>query len=156
MYFALSATGVGALVASHNLFFAIKWIGAAYLIFMGLRALLGKAEVLDTANSAASEKRPRRMFVDGFLLQASNPKAIVFFSALVPQFIDPHSAIVPQVAILGVTSVIIEFFVLLGYGLAAGKASTLARQPRYANWTNRIAGGLLIGAGAGLATLRRN
>jgi homoserine/homoserine lactone efflux protein len=156
VYFVLSATGVGALLmASYNLFFAVKWIGAAYLIFLGLRALLSKTSMLGMEEDARSDRRPLRMFADGFVLQASNPKAIVFFSALVPQFIDLHSAIVPQVAILGITSVVIEFFVLLGYGVAAGQAFTLARQPRYATWTNRVAGTLLIGAGAGLATLRR-
>ncbi len=85
----------------------------------------------------------------------SNPKAIVFFTALVPQFIDAHAPVAAQVVILGITSEVIEFSVLLGYGFAAGRASNWAQQPRYAMWTNRVAGTLLIGAGAGLATLRR-
>lgn len=158
-YFLLSATGVGALLAaSYNLFFAVKWIGAAYLIFIGLRALFGRASLVAPPDGA-SDSTARSLFRDGFVLQASNPKAIVFFSAVLPQFIDLrgdlHATILTQVAILGVTSNVIEFFVLLGYGAAAGQASAFARQPRYANWTNRIAGVLLMGAGAGLATLRR-
>jgi homoserine/homoserine lactone efflux protein len=156
-YFILSATGVGALLlTSYNLFFAIKWIGAGYLIFLGLRALFGKANVLAPPHGALPERGRWRLFTDGFVLQVSNPKAIVFFSALLPQFIDPRSAVTPQIAILAVTSIVIEFFVLLGYGLAAGQASTWARQPQYVNWTNRVAGTFLIGAGAGLAALRRN
>ena len=155
VYFALSAAGVGSLLlASHNLFFAVKWIGAAYLIFIGLRAMFGKTEVLSAA-APQKEKRPWRMFADGFILQASNPKAIVFFTALLPQFVDPRSPVAPQMAILAITSVAIEFCVLLGYGAAAGRASEIARQPRYAAWTNRVAGGLLICAGAGIATLRK-
>jgi homoserine/homoserine lactone efflux protein len=170
VYFMLSATGVGALlVASYNLFFAVKWIGAAYLFFIGLRMLIGKASVIESSDKASADGDPvggnmanspaavrlRGLFTGGLILQLSNPKAIVFFTALLPQFFDPHRAIAPQVAMLAVTSIIIEFCVLLAYGAAAGKASALARQPRYANWTNRIAGSLLIGAGAGLATLRR-
>ncbi len=155
VYFVLSAAGVGTvLMASYNLFFAIKWIGAAYLIFIGLRAVFGKTQVL-SAEAAQKETRPWRMFTDGFILQASNPKAIVFFTALLPQFVDPHTPIAPQMAILALTSVVIEFCVLLSYAAAAGRASEIARQPRYAAWTNRIAGGLLICAGAGLATLRK-
>jgi homoserine/homoserine lactone efflux protein len=154
VYFALSATGLGALlVTSFDLFSTVKWVGAAYLIFLGLRTLFGKAHPL--AAGASIERTPLGMFGDGFILQASNPKSILFFTALLPQFIDTRLAVVPQVAILAATSMTIEFFILLGYGLAAGQASELARQPRYATWTNRVSGMLLIGAGAGLATLRK-
>jgi homoserine/homoserine lactone efflux protein len=151
VYFALSATGIGAVLLSSRLFTAVKWIGAAYLIYLGLKSIFGKNDVIPT-ESAVIDHKPHHLFFDGFTLQISNPKAIVFFSALLPQFINPHVSIVPQVAILAATSVIIEFSILLGYAMAAGRASKLAREPRYAKWTNRIAGSLLIGAGAGLAT----
>lgn len=155
-YFVLSATSLGAiLVASSRLFFAIKWIGAAYLIYLGLRTLFGEAPVVAAAPEAASHAGNWRLFGDGFILQASNPKALVFFTALLPQFVNPGAPVALQIAILGVTSLVVEFFVLLGYGGLAGHASLYARQPQYASWTNRVAGLLLIGAGAGLATLRR-
>jgi homoserine/homoserine lactone efflux protein len=157
VYYVLSATGIGALmIASHDLFLTLKWLGAAYLIYLGLRALLSSESMLAKVENSPTQFSGWRLLGDGFVLQMSNPNSIVFFTALLPQFINPRSAIAPQMAILGVTSVAIEFFVLLGYGLAAERASILARRPRYAAWTNRIAGMLLIAAGAGLATLRRN
>ena len=156
VYFAISGTGVGALfVASYHVFFAVKWIGAAYLVYIGLRALFGKDSILPAEDGVPDEIGGWRLFRGAFILQASNPKAIIFFTALLPQFIDPHGSIVMQVVILGVTSNLIEFCILFAYGAAAGRASAFARQPRYATWTNRVAGALLIGAGAGLATLRR-
>jgi homoserine/homoserine lactone efflux protein len=154
VYFVLSATSLGALLAaSFDLFSTVKWMGAAYLIFLGLRTLFGKTALLP--GGASIERSPLRMFTDGFILQASNPKSILFFTALLPQFINPRLAVVPQVAILAATSAVIEFLVLLGYGVAASQASGLARQPKYVVWTNRVSGLLLIGAGAGLATLRK-
>ncbi len=156
VYFILSATSLGAVIlASYNLFFAVKWIGAGYLIFLGFRAIFGHTSVLEVADAAPVAKRTWRLFLDGFVLQMSNPKALIFFTALLPQFINPHATVAPQMAILAATSVVSEFFILLGYGMAAGRASALARQPRFASWTNRVAGGLLVGAGTGLATLRR-
>ena len=157
VYFVLSATGLGALlISSYRVFFAVKWIGAAYLVFSGARAILGHSEVLPAGEPVGSGARATQLYRDGFVLQMSNPKAIVFFSAILPQFIDPHRSVLPQIVVLGLISVNCEFAVLSSYGLAAARASMLARQPRYFKWTNRIAGSLLIGAGAGLAVLRRD
>lgn len=156
LYFTLSATGVGAiLLASYDLFFAIKWLGAAYLVWLGVNAFLGRSK---TFSIRAGDARPvpgTRLFLNGFILQMSNPKALIFFTALVPQFINPHAALVPQVAILAITSVVIEFFVQLLYALLAGRAAHLAAQPRFTRVTNRVAGSLLIGAGIGMAALRK-
>ncbi len=158
IYFALSATGLGALLlASYRIFFLVKWAGAAYLIYLGVKALLSKSNSLARSEVAAGANRSsHRLFVDGLLLQLSNPKAIVFFAALLPQFIDPKGDLVMQVVVLGTTSVVIESLVLLCYGIAAGRAMAVARQPRYATWANRVSGVLLIGAGSGLAALRRS
>ena len=158
IYFALSATGVGALLlASYRIFFLVKWAGAAYLVYLGVRALLSRpAHSADPAAGQGNHRSASMIFRDGLRLQLSNPKAIVFFAALLPQFIDAKGDVALQVVVLGVTSLTIEAAVLLGYGLAAGRALAVARQPRYAAWTNRISGVLLIGAGGGLALLRRN
>lgn len=156
VYFAVSASSLGALlISSYRVFFAVKWIGAAYLVYLGARTILWHSEILPAGEPAKTGASAMRLFRDGFVLQMSNPKAIVFFSAILPQFIDPHRAVLPQIVILGLTSIICEFAVLSSYCLAAARASLLARQPRYAKWTNRIAGSFLIGAGAGLAALRR-
>jgi len=158
VYFVVSATSLGALLlASYRLFFLVKWIGAAYLIFLGAKALVSNSLPVDAPESAPGASRSSwRLFADGLLLQLSNPKAIVFFAALLPQFIDPKGRLALQVFVFGLTSVCIEFLVLLSYGLAAGRAMAVARQPRYARWTNRISGMFLIGAGSGLALLRRD
>ena len=86
-----------------------------------------------------------------FALQAANPKALIFFVALLPQFINANHAIAPQVLRLGVTSVIIEFFVLAAYGYSAARAATIAREPKFVAVTNRVGGGMLVAAGAGIA-----
>ncbi|HXC55870.1 MAG TPA: LysE family translocator [Rhizomicrobium sp.] len=156
VYFVLSATGIGAiLMASYDLFFAIKWLGAAYLVWLGVGAFRGTSRALSIRTGDARPVRGGRLFLNGFVLQMSNPKALVFFTALVPQFINPHAALVPQVAILALTSVVIEFGVQLSYAMLAGRAAHLAAQPRFARLADRVAGSLLIGAGLGMAALRR-
>jgi homoserine/homoserine lactone efflux protein len=156
MYFVLSATSLGAvLLASDELFSAVRWAGAAYLIWLGVTAFFGKSSVLSVAPAGGPPSGRRRIFVNGFVLQAANPKALVFFTALLPQFMDPGGSVVSQVAILAVTSVVIEFFVLLGYGALAGRMTSFAARPRFRTLANRVAGSMLITAGLGMAALRR-
>jgi homoserine/homoserine lactone efflux protein len=156
LYFVLSATGVGAiLMASYDLFFAVKWIGAAYLVWLGIAAFRGKSPMLSVRQTDVAPVGGFRLFLSGFVLQMANPKALMFFTAMLPQFIDPHAPIVPQVAILAATSVVIEFFVQLFYAVLAGRVTHLATRPRFATVTNRIAGTLLMGAGIGMAAIRK-
>lgn len=155
-YFLLSATSLGAiLLASWEIFFLVKWIGAAYLIWLGVKMCLSRGA--DNHPPALHPNASARFgnFLHGIVAQGANPKALVFFTALLPQFVNPASPLAPQIAILAITSVIIEFGVLAGYAALASRANRVAQRPRFMNVLNRIGGGLLIGAGAGLATLKR-
>jgi threonine/homoserine/homoserine lactone efflux protein len=127
IYFILSATSLGALIAASGRFFnVIKWLGAVYLIYLGVRALWaagpGHAQALDQPALRETGDR-RRVYMGALTLQSANPKALLFFIALLPQFIDPHLAVVPQMAILAATSMIPEFFILSGYGWLAHRAA---------------------------------
>lgn len=155
IYFALSATGLGAvLVASYEAFSVIRWVGAAYLVWLGVMAFVGRSRVLSVVPDSGAPVGWGRMFLNGVVLQVANPKALVFFVALLPQFIEQQGSVVWQVLVLGVTSVVIEFFVLLAYGAAAGQASVLAGRPRFRTLANRVAGSMLIVAGIGIARMR--
>jgi threonine/homoserine/homoserine lactone efflux protein len=151
-YFLLSALGLGAvLLASHEVFTMIKLLGAGYLVYLGIRTIVGVGLGLRAGRVVSAATSDWSTLGRGFALQAANPKALMFFVALLPQFIDPTRPIALQILILGVTSVVIEFFVLAGYGYLAGRAATLAHQPRFVALTNRVSGGMLVAAGAGLA-----
>jgi threonine/homoserine/homoserine lactone efflux protein len=157
LYFTLSATSLGAvIVASYRLFFLIKWLGAGYLVYLGLRSWFARASVLSLPESKEDSRSGPRILRDGFFLQAANPKAILFFTAILPQFIDARHNVALQIFILGISSILVEFVILFGYGQLAGQTLTTARSPRFEKLTNRIAGLLLIGAGAGLARLNRS
>jgi homoserine/homoserine lactone efflux protein len=154
-YFILSATSLGAiLLASWDLFVLIKWAGAAYLIYLGAKMLFAPAVALPTA--PAEVERPRtRSFIQGFLTQVANPKALIFFTAILPQFIDTSAPVAFQVTILGISSVLIELAVLGLYVLACHGARSWVRQPRLVVPLERLGGAFLIAAGARLAAIRR-
>ena len=151
-YFAISGTGVGALLAtSGRLFTAIKWAGAGYLFYLDVLALLRPPRPggdRGAADGAPSDRRT--LSLQGLALQLSNPKALLFFVAILPQFIDRSRPIVMQILVLGVTSI-----VLAAYGAAAARAARIAMQPRYAAATSRLSGVFLLGAALGLARLNR-
>jgi homoserine/homoserine lactone efflux protein len=155
LYFGLSATGIAAiLLASSYLFTAIKWIGAAYLVWLGLHMLLAKSRPASAAPAVPTEPAVHADSLwRGFAVQAANPKALAFFVALLPQFIDPAVPIVGQILILGLSSAVIELGVLGMYILVATGTRALAGR-RVAGLIRRAAGGLLVAAGARLAFVR--
>jgi len=155
-YFILSATSLGAvLVASWELFSLIKWIGAAYLVWLGLHMMIEAWRNAATAAPAAIQP-PSRPFATGLLTQGANPKLLIFFTAILPQFIDPHAAVAPQVAILGVSSVTIELGVLCLYVAACQQVRGMVGHARFAAPLQALGGGLLVMAGVRLAALRRS
>ena len=154
MYFVVSATGVGALLlASYEVFFAIKWLGVAYLVWLGVRALLARPEALSIRSS--TPEAGWLVLRRGFLVQAANPKTILFFGALLPQFVDATGDIAMQLLVLGITSMAVEFVILAVYGGLAGRLRRFATRPEVALWFERISGGLFIAAGLGMAAIRR-
>src|SRR5580658_6881220 len=126
IYFTLSATSLGAIIAASARFFTIaKWVGAAYLIYLGIKALraAGSSHAVVLGETAAADLgHRRRVYLGALTLQLANPKALLFFLALLPQFIDPTQSVVPQMLILAATSMLPEFCILLGYGWLAHRA----------------------------------
>jgi homoserine/homoserine lactone efflux protein len=152
-YFALSATGIAAvIVASHAVFGALKWAGAAYLVWLGLRMLLARAPG-PAAEPQREHARADRVFHRAFIVQAANPKALVFFVALLPQFINPAGSVPWQILLLGISSVVIEFMVLSLYAALAARARSMTGT-RFASSLERVGGACLIAAGARLAWYR--
>ena len=151
----LSAMGLGALLAaSETAFTAAKFAGAAYLIWLGIKTFRSDAAVLDT--NAATAQAPRRsFFLRGFLVGASNPKAVLFFAAFFPQFLDPSMPFVPQFAILALTFMAFEFSVLTACALGVSRIAPLLRSSRAVRWFNRVSGGLSTRRGSLLLLTRR-
>ncbi|MBI3730752.1 MAG: LysE family translocator [Burkholderiales bacterium] len=148
IYFAVSATGIGSLIlASPKVFMAIKYLGAAYLVYLGLSAIFGKPSPLTISKLDSVALSGRKIFSSALMLQLMNPKTLLMFVAILPQFIEPKEPVGVQMLILAACSIIPEFFILLGYGMLASKASHWATQERYAVMTERIAGTLVTGAG---------
>jgi homoserine/homoserine lactone efflux protein len=155
-YFALSATGIAAvIVASGRVFTVLRWVGAGYLVWVGLRMLLSRPHARDERMDAPPAQPVQRAFLRALIVQGANPKALIFFVALLPQFIDASAPVGLQLLVLGASSTVIEFFVLLLYVAVASRAQRLAGA-RLAGPLERIGGGFLLAAGARLALLRTN
>jgi homoserine/homoserine lactone efflux protein len=135
-------------------FLAIKWVGAAYLIWLGARMIVRSFRARDAAAPPAAPVSARRSFWQGFVTQGANPNLLFYFTAILPQFVDAGHPLPRQVAILAGSSFGIEFAVLTGYAALASRAGRRASQ-RFRLVAERLGGGLLMAAGAGLASLRR-
>jgi threonine/homoserine/homoserine lactone efflux protein len=149
----LSMLGIGALLASSAaLFTVLKWIGAAYLIWLGIK-LWRAGGTLDT-EARTEAGAPGRMLAHAWLVTTLNPKSLVFFVAFVPQFLDPSRDFLTQVLIFEATFVALAFANAFGYALLAARARRFAGSPRAIRIVNRTGGTALIAAGAAAVTLR--
>lgn len=157
MYFLLSMAGLGAfLLASYRLFVVVKWLGAAYLVWLGLRLLWQAFVRPETASFESPGVSQRsRWFSGGFMVHAANPKALLYFGSILPQFLRPGDAILPQVIVLGVLHLLMALTVLSAYGLFASRIRVYVRNPKFCRTLHATSGSLLIAAGAGLASLKR-
>jgi threonine/homoserine/homoserine lactone efflux protein len=146
----LSLAGLGALLgASAAAFTLLKWIGAAYLVYLGLKLWRAPVEA-----AAVPPLKARAAFRQAYVVTALNPKSIAFFVAFVPQFITPESPFLRQATLLVATFVGLAAINALLYAMLAGHLSSLVRKPSVRRGFNRAGGTALIGAGAALA-LRR-
>ncbi|OLQ94102.1 flagellar biosynthesis protein FlgM [Vibrio ponticus] len=150
----LSFTGLGLIIASSELVFnVIKYVGAAYLIYLGIRALMSKEEEYQLQQGQTREVvSPLKHYVSGFIVGSSNPKAILFFTALFPQFINPELSLVSQYLIFTATFIVMEFSWLAIYAFLGAKSSNWLFAKGRAKIFNRVTGGVFIGAGSVLST----
>lgn len=151
----LSSLGLASIViSSGEVFSVIKWIGVGYLIYMGISKIISKP----VAGDFRKKKKSRsffKLYQEGFLMSASNPKAIVFFAALFPLFINEQYAFVPQVLILGGTYLVIDGICLFIYVKFASKFKQYLEDKEKVHLQNKIIGSLLIFSGVMLSLVKR-
>lgn len=146
-----SMLGLGAVLAtSAALFTALKWVGAAYLVYLGVK--LWRAPVGDAQTPDISETRASRVFAHAYAVTTLNPKSIVFFVAFVPQFMDLHASAWPQIPILEATFIGLATLNAFGYALLASSARRVIKSRTVQRAVNRTGGSMLIGAGVLAAT----
>lgn len=143
MYFLIAMSGLSVLIdLSVEAFYFIKWMGAGYLLWIGLKIIWSSFRKPGAADITVS---PFRALSQGFLTQAANPNLILYFSAILPQFIDPEGPAAAQMLILGASSLVVEGSVLLLYA-RAGEFAYRAGSSNARVWLKRAGGGLLLAA----------
>ncbi len=151
----IAVTGLGTILKTSELIFnVIKYAGAAYLVYLGLKMVFQKSLDFTKINSRAvvPDASAGKIFWQALGVAISNPKAIVFLTALFPQFITIHQALIPQFTLLIATLMCFSFFFLMSYALLAHSAKTWLTKPGRIKVVNRTSGAIFIGFGLLLAT----
>lgn len=153
----LSLIGVGTILATSSaVFLAVKWAGAAYLVYLGVRMWRTPVTTADIAATApAGGARPGRLFRDAFLVTVLNPKSIVFFMAFLPQFVRADQAFVSQAVVLVTVFVVLGMANAYAYILIAASARGLFRSPSVLRRISRTGAAFLMAAGIGALLTRR-
>ena len=135
----------------------MKVAGAAYLLYIGLRHLLGRSNIAPPPEQATQQapRRASRLYLEAALVATMNPKPILFFTALFPQFLNASESLLPQFLILTGIFMGMSLVSLLAYGALAHRARRLLRQPRIVTWLNRLVGSIFVSFGVALLRLKR-
>ncbi|RQU83121.1 LysE family translocator [Burkholderia cenocepacia] len=153
------ALGLGALLLASAFWFSVvKWLGAAYLAYVGIRLLMSKGS-LDVAaaqrSAGTASGRNASIFAKSFLTAVTNPKGYLFFSAFLPQFLDPLAPLAPQYVALALTFALLDGVVMFGYALLGARAVRLLKRSG-ALWLERTCGAMLLALAGSLALYRRH
>ncbi|KUZ03765.1 amino acid transporter [Burkholderia territorii] len=151
------ALGLGALLMASAFWFSVvKWLGAAYLAYVGIRLLTSKGSLdVAVAHDGTTHGRNASIFAKSFLTAVTNPKGYLFFSAFLPQFLDPSAPLAPQYVALAVTFALLDGAVMFGYALLGARAVQLLKRSG-ALWLERTCGAMLIALAGSLALYRRH
>lgn len=146
----ISIAGLGALLlASQKLFFTIKWLGAIYLIYIGIQTFRSSNIVVNKSETQGEEnsKPSHKMFLEAFLVAMGNPKAILFFSALFPQFIDMNKLAISEIIAAMATLALVAFICFMIYAVGGERVISLFRKGAVGKVINRVLGTTFIGSG---------
>jgi homoserine/homoserine lactone efflux protein len=148
--------GLGALIAASGTAFAVlKWLGVAYLIFLGVQQWRSPVSALSARRESGLVPR-RTLVLRGWMMNAVNPKGTVFMLAVVPQFVNPQAALLPQYLVIAATLVFTDLVVMAGYTALAARLLTALKSEHHVRWLNRVFGGLFVAAGLLLAGFKRH
>ncbi len=151
------AIGLGALLAASEFWFsALKWVGAAYLAFLGIMMLRSKGSIDGALQASASQSKGMAFSIGlkSFMVAVTNPKGYLFFSAFLPQFIDPSMPQLQQYFILGSIFAALDFMIMFGYAVFGSQAVRVLKSEG-AKWLERACGGALLALAGSLALYRR-
>lgn len=151
------AIGLGALLAASEFWFsALKWVGAAYLAFLGIMMLRSKGSIDGALQASASQSKGTAFSIGfkSFMVAVTNPKGYLFFSAFLPQFIDPSAPQIQQYIVLGAIFAALDFMIMFGYAVFGSQAVRVLKLEG-AKWLERACGGALLALAGSLALYRR-
>ena len=150
------AAGVGAVLATSALAFnLIKWFGVAYLLYLAYKQWQQAPSTISAEQRAEQQVQPLAMMFRGFLVNISNPKAIVFMLAVLPQFITPSEPLVPKYGLMMATMIAVDMIVMAGYTCLAAKVLLFLRSPRQQRILNRSFASMFAGAASLLSLVHR-
>ncbi|TWB60913.1 threonine/homoserine/homoserine lactone efflux protein [Rhizobium sp. ERR 922] len=151
------AIGLGALLAASEFWFSVlKWVGAAYLAFLGIMMLRSKGSIDGALQASAGQTKGTAFSIGlkSFMVAVTNPKGYLFFSAFLPQFIDPSAPQMQQYIVLGAIFAALDFMIMFGYAVFGSQAVRVLKSEG-AKWLERACGGALLALAGSLALYRR-